>query len=66
MNLDWQNEIRKRLSGLSLEPTRESAIVEELAQDLDDRYAALLAGGASAPKPIKKRWRIEWQRITGA
>jgi predicted permease len=43
---DWQSEIRQRLAKLRLAPTRESAIVEELAQDLDDCYAALLAGGA--------------------
>src|SRR5262249_31100792 len=30
-----------------LEPPRESEIVEELSQHLDDRYAELLAGGAT-------------------
>lgn len=44
---DWKNEIRRRLSSLSLEPTRESEIVEELAQHLDDRYERLLLGGAT-------------------
>ncbi|MCW5969944.1 MAG: ABC transporter permease [Blastocatellales bacterium] len=44
---EWKIEIRQRLAGLRLEPTREAAIIEELAQDLDDCYAALLAGGAS-------------------
>jgi len=29
---DWKPEIRQRLAGLKLEPTREAAIVEELAQ----------------------------------
>jgi predicted permease len=43
---DWKPEIRRRLAGLQLEPTREAAIVEELAQDLTDCYAELLAGGA--------------------
>ncbi|MEP6705840.1 MAG: hypothetical protein ABJB34_13620, partial [Acidobacteriota bacterium] len=40
-------EIRKRLAKLKLEPTREAAIVEELAQDLEDCYAELLADGES-------------------
>jgi len=44
---DWHQEIKQRLAGLQLEPTREAAIIEELAQHLDDRYAELLAGGAA-------------------
>ncbi|HEY6399819.1 MAG TPA: ABC transporter permease, partial [Blastocatellia bacterium] len=44
---DWKPEIRRRLAKLKLEPTREAAIVEELAQYLDDYYAELLAGGAA-------------------
>lgn len=43
---DWKAEIGQRLQGLRLAPTREAAIVEELANDLDDCYAALLSGGA--------------------
>ncbi|HKP11037.1 MAG TPA: ABC transporter permease, partial [Blastocatellia bacterium] len=45
---EWKAEITKRLAGLGLEPWRESQIVEELAQHLDDRYAEMLAAGASA------------------
>jgi putative ABC transport system permease protein len=44
---DWQQEIRRRLAGLRLEPTREAEITEEMAQHLDDRYAELLAAGAT-------------------
>ncbi|HJZ66804.1 MAG TPA: ABC transporter permease, partial [Blastocatellia bacterium] len=44
---DWEEEIRQRLAALKLEPTREAEIVEELAQHIDDRYAELLASGAS-------------------
>src|SRR5215468_3951775 len=44
---NWKVEIRGRLQSLSLAPTREAAIVEELAQYLEDYYAELLAGGAS-------------------
>ncbi|HMB28099.1 MAG TPA: hypothetical protein VKS99_08320 [Blastocatellia bacterium] len=44
--LDWKQEINRRLASLNLEPTREAAIVEELAQYLD-YYAELSAGGAT-------------------
>src|SRR5262245_54977052 len=44
---EWKQEIRRRLAGLKLEPTRESEIVDELAQHLEDRYSELLARGAS-------------------
>src|SRR5262245_27539148 len=44
---DWKAEIRKRLVGLRLAPTREAAIVEELAQYMDDCYAESLAGGST-------------------
>lgn len=44
---DWKPEIRKRLAWLQLAPTREAAIVEELAAHLDDCYAELLSGGAT-------------------
>lgn len=43
---EWKDEIRRRLAGLKIEPTRESEIVEELSRHLEDRYAELLAGGA--------------------
>ena len=44
---DWKAEIRQRLAKLTLEPTREAEIVEELAQHLDGRYQELRAGGAT-------------------
>ncbi len=44
---DWKEEIRRRLAGLNLQPTREAEIVEELAQHLDDRYEESLSEGAS-------------------
>src|SRR5215475_2342801 len=44
---DWKPKIRRRLAGLNLAPTREAAIVEELAQHLDESYAELLASGVS-------------------
>ncbi len=44
---DWKQEIRQRLANLTLEPTREAEIVEELSQHLDDRYGELIGGGVS-------------------
>jgi putative ABC transport system permease protein len=44
---DWKHEIRRRLAGVKLEPTREAAIVEELAQLLDDCYEESLSSGAT-------------------
>jgi hypothetical protein len=44
---DWKPEIRQRLAKLEMEPSRENAIVEELAQHLDESYAELLASGVS-------------------
>ena len=51
---DWKPEIRRRLASLKLEPTREAAIVEELAQHLEDCYAELLAGGATAAEAYRR------------
>jgi putative ABC transport system permease protein len=39
---------------LKFEPTREAAIVEELAQHLDDYYAELLAGGAAEAEAYRQ------------
>ena len=39
---------------LQLAPTREAAIIEELAQDLEDCYAALLASGASEAEAFQQ------------
>jgi putative ABC transport system permease protein len=44
---DWKAVVRERLAGLNLNGAREAEIVEELAQDLEDRYSELRARGAS-------------------
>src|SRR5262245_50132916 len=44
---EWKKEIRRRLANSKLEPTREAAIIEELAQYLEDCYAELLTSGAT-------------------
>src|SRR5215468_4762306 len=46
---DWKKEIGRRMARLKLGPARESEIIEELAQHLDDRYQELLLGGTSEP-----------------
>src|SRR5262249_62025626 len=51
---EWKNEIRARLMKLRLAPTREAAIVEELAQYLEDCYTELLANGATE---AEAEWR---------
>ena len=44
---NWKEEIKRRLANLKLGPARETEIVEELSQHLEDRYADLLANGAT-------------------
>ena len=51
---DWESEVRRRLQDLRIPPARESEIVEELSQHLEDRYAELRAEGAT------------WLRYAGA
>src|SRR5258706_9280755 len=51
---NWKQEIRQRLVGLKLEPTRVAAIVEELAQHLNDCYAELLASGATQAQAYRQ------------
>src|SRR5262245_43886437 len=55
---EWKQEIRGRLATLKLAPTRESEIVEELAQHLEDRHAELLATGAT-PADAERRTLAE-------
>jgi len=51
---EWKQEIRHRLAGVKLEPAREAAIVEELAQYLDDCYAELLSSGAKGEEAYQQ------------
>src|SRR5262249_55533538 len=48
-------EIRRRLARLQFAPTCENAIVEELAQHLDESYEELLACGMSEAE-ARRRW----------
>src|SRR6478752_5837003 len=42
---DWPEHVRRRIAGMSLDPAREAAAVEEIAQHMDDRYEELRASG---------------------
>jgi MacB-like periplasmic core domain len=44
---DWAPHVRARLASLRLSPTRETEIVDELSQHLEDRCRELIAGGTS-------------------
>src|SRR5215831_19093213 len=44
---DWKAYVREHLPALVLRPEREREIVEELAQQLEQKYAEALSGGAS-------------------
>ena len=44
---DWKPHIRSRLASLRLSPTRESEMVEELSQHLEDRWLELVDGVAT-------------------
>ena len=45
---DWSKEVRAAIASLNLEPAREAAVIEELSQDLRDRYEAMLTSGIAA------------------
>lgn len=54
---DWRLEIRSRLQNLRLAPERESEIVEEVAQHLDDRYRELRSAGRTEADAAAEAWR---------
>src|SRR6266850_4270541 len=56
---DWKKEIGERVAGLQLAPTRETEIVEELAQYLEDCYEELLASGATR----EDAWRTTLEQL---
>lgn len=51
---DWKSLVLKRLAPLRLEATAESALTEELAQHLEDRYLELCSGAASPEEAYRK------------
>src|SRR5262245_39569089 len=55
---DWKAELAERLSNLRIAPERESEIIQELAQHLEERYDELLLDGAS-PEQAEQQTRAE-------
>ncbi|HYK20949.1 MAG TPA: ABC transporter permease, partial [Pyrinomonadaceae bacterium] len=55
---DWKRELSERLSALRVAPERESEIIEELAQHLEERYEELLLKGV-APLEAERQTRAE-------
>ena len=53
---NWKPEIRRRLAKLKLGPAREAALVEEIAQHLEDCYAKLLVTARRASKVCPFWW----------
>src|ERR1700733_4326052 len=51
---DWKAHVRKRLPDLRISPARESDIVAELAQHLDEAYLDALAQGFSDADALKQ------------
>ena len=51
---DWRDEIRRRLSGVRLDPEREVEIAEELSQHLEDRYRELCLSGVEHGRAISE------------
>jgi hypothetical protein len=46
---EWRDEIRRRLAPLRLPPARETSVIEELSQHLEDHYQELMSGGLPPP-----------------
>jgi putative ABC transport system permease protein len=58
---EWRDEVRERLAGLGLSPSREAEIVEELSQHLAQRCDELMAEGSSEDEAQ----RIALQELSG-
>jgi len=54
---DWKEEVRRRLSRLSLDPAHEAEIVEELAQHVDDVYERSLIAGLTQAEATRAALR---------
>jgi hypothetical protein len=49
---DWKTIVRERLAPLRLTATEESALADEIAQHLEDRFRELFSGGAAAEEAL--------------
>jgi predicted permease len=55
---DWKRELTERLSTLRIAPERESEIIDELAQHMEERYEDLLISG-TPPDEAEQQTRAE-------
>src|SRR5689334_15464853 len=51
---DWKVEFRRRPAKLKMEPTREAAVIEELAERLEDCYVELRSSGATEAEAYQR------------
>ena len=51
---DWKAEVRRRLEARDLSAARQIEIVEELAQDAEDRHAALIGSGVAEEEATRR------------
>src|SRR5262245_13875188 len=54
--LDWRERLNRELVGLRVPPRRQSDLVEELAQDLEERARAARLRGASEEEAAERAW----------
>ena len=65
---DWNRHVRDRLGDLGLSPEREADVVEEIAQDLEARFADLLARGLSEREALDQidQAEADWSPLAAA
>src|SRR5690606_27731758 len=65
---DWKRHVRERLGDLGVSPEQEADIVEEIAQDLEERLADLLAQGLSERQALDAidSAEADWAPLTAA
>lgn len=62
---DWQELVRRRLSGLALDPAEKDEIRAELAAHLEDAYASMLRDGINNSEAAKRTLCLanDWQDL---
>ena len=65
---NWRGHVRERLGDVGLSPEQEADVVEEIAQDLEARFADLVAQGLSERQALDEidRTEADWSPLTTA
>src|SRR5512136_2584426 len=64
---DWKKLVRERIERIYLDPHDEAEIIEELAQEVEERYDRAIGEGASrAEAELKIRAEIEGGKLEDA